>query len=347
MRNLLFATCCVLSLPALAGGYAIVDTQAQFDPQPRVRADFSDSVFEQAVAAALAEMDRYGVAKTLIVPPPFSEDVAGKYDFEQILPAIADHRERFDFLAGGGSLSPMILSTPPDQVTEEIRQRFRQRCEQILAAGALGFGEVTAMHLSIAAAMGDKHRYSATAPDHPLLLLLADIAAEHDVPIDIHFDVFPYTMDTPPRLQSPRNPPVLEENLAAFERFLAHNRGARITWAHIGSDPGGNRNPRLMRRLLEQHPNLYMAFRVTKQRKGPVFPLNPRGQLKPKWRELIIDFSDRFTIHSDNFYVPAGATRRGPRQSHELAIKMLDQLPGGVARALAHENAKRIYRLGD
>lgn len=339
--------CGALALPAGAADHAMIDTQAQFDPITRKDPAQRDSAFPASLQTALARMDEYGVQMTLIVPPPFTEDLRLKYDVDEIVPVIAGHRDRFAFLGGGGTLNPLLLSTPPEAVTDQIKQRFREQCDRIMAAGALGFGEVTARHLALAATMGGRHPYESTAPDHPLLLLLADIAAEYDVPIDIHFDIFPRTIATPPRLQSPRNPDVLEANLSGFERLLAHNPKARFNWAHVGSDPGGNRNPALMRYLLARHPNLYSAFRVVRQGSFPVFPLDGRGRLKPKWRELILDFPDRFTMHSDYFFVPAGMPERGGPRAYELANKLLDQLPAPVARALAHENARRIYRLAE
>jgi predicted TIM-barrel fold metal-dependent hydrolase len=192
--------------------------------------------------------------------------------------------------------------------------------------------------------MGDKHAYESTAPDHPLLLLLVDIAAEKDVPIDFHFDVFPETRPTPPHLQR-NNPAEMTENLQAFERLLAHNRKARISWAHLGSDPGGQRTPALMRELLTRHPNLYSAFRIVRGGPLPVIPLDETGQLKPAWAALIKDFPDRFTMHTDIFYTSSWPPDRGPKESHELAKKLLEQLPPEIARKLAFENAQRIYKL--
>jgi len=59
--------------------------------------------------------------------------------------------------------------------------------------------------------------------DHPLLLLLVDIAARHDVPIDLHFDPVLEKMARPDWAPS-TNPAVLPANFPAFERLLAHNR---------------------------------------------------------------------------------------------------------------------------
>ncbi len=316
-----------------------IDTQAQFDP--------AGSAFEASLEIMLKEMDRVGISKTFIVPPPFGQS-RNTYDAEELAKVIGDKKDRFAFLAGGGSLNRTILETSAGKVTTEIKAKFRARCEEILALGALGFGEVTAEHLSLPNMKvgGSNHANSSVEADHPLLLLLADIAAEKDVPIDIHFDIFPVTMPTPERLAS-GNPSVLKENQPAFERLLSHNRKARFNWAHLGSDPGQQRTLDLMRDLLTRHPNLYSAFRITVN--GPVHtvPLDQQGILKPEWRKLIEDFPDRFTMHSDIFYISTWPPRRGPKQSHESAKRLLEQLPADIARKLAYENAQRIYKLKD
>ena len=177
-------------------------------------------------------------------------------------------------------------------------------------------------------------------------MLLSDIAAEKDVPIDIHFDVFPEAMPTPPHLKR-NNPAEMTENLKAFERFLDHNPKARINWAHLGSDPAMQRTPALMRELLTRHPNLYSAFRIVRTGPLPIFPLDENGKLRPAWEALINDFPDRFTMHTDIFYTSLWPPARGPKESHELAVKLLEQLPPDIARKLAYENTQRIYKLKD
>jgi predicted TIM-barrel fold metal-dependent hydrolase len=314
-----------------------IDTQAQFDP-----AHFN---YSAAVETMLSEMDRVGISKTLIVPPPFARTGRGVYDAEEIVKFVKAQPTRFNFLAGGGSLNPMIQRTAPDEVTDGVKESFKRRCEAILAMGAIGFGEVTAEHLSLPG-MGELHPYESTAPDHPLLLLLADIAAERDVPIDIHFDVFPTPTPAPPPLRR-NNPAEFKENLEAFERLLAHNPKARFNWAHVGSDPGGQRAPKLMRELLARHPNLYSAFRIVAGGAKPIQPLDDDERLKPAWEALIRDFPDRFTLHTDIFYTSSWPPDRGPKRSHELARKLLEQLPPDLAAKLAYENARRIYKLSD
>lgn len=324
--------------PAGAEPLRYIDTQAQFDP--------ADINYSASLRTMLQEMDRVGISRMLIVPPPFPPKAALAYDAEEIVRAIGERTDRFAFLAGGGSLNMTLLETRADQVTPEVRAAFRARAETILASGAVGLGEVTAEHLSLPLMKegGLNHFHNVTAADHPLLLLLADIAAEKDVPIDIHFDIFPQTIPTPERLRA-GNPPELAENQAAFERLLSHNRNARFTWAHLGSDPALQRTPELMHELLERHPNLYSAFRIVAKGPHPSVALDAQGMLKPAWLKLIEAFPDRFTVHSDMFYVPGGPPRRGPKQSHELAGKLLEQLPPDLARKLAYENAQRLYKL--
>lgn len=342
LRLLLIAICGFLPLMAASETPTFIDTQAQFDP--------ADTDHHAALATMLREMDRVGIRKMLIVPPPFPPEVrpANLYDAERIKEVIGRHTDRFAFLAGGGSLNLMVLTTPADQVTPAIKAEFRQRAEAILAMGAVGWGELTAEHLSLPLMKQDglRHFHHVVEPDHPLLLLLADMAAEKDVPIDFHFDIFPRTMATPAHLRD-GNPPELRENQQAFERLLRHNPKARFTWAHLGSDPGQQRTPQLMRELMDRHPNLYSAFRIHVQGPAPMTPIDARGQLKPEWLALIQRFPDRFTLHTDMFYVSSWPPRRGSRDSHEKAMGMLSQLPPELARKLAHENAERFYKLKD
>lgn len=336
MSAFLLGVACISS--AHADSLKFIDTQAQFDP--------ADSDFSGTLEIMLQEMNRVGISKTLIVPPPFPSKHSRSYDAEAIARIIGDKKDRFGFLAGGGTLNVTILETPPSEVTPKLRAQFRERCEEILALGALGLGEVTAEHLSLPIMKEDglNHFNNSVEADHPLLLFLADIAAEKDVPIDIHFDIFPKTMPTPERLAA-GNPPVLKENKPAFERLLSHNRKARFTWAHLGSDPALQRTPELMRDLLTRHPNLYSAFRIHSMGFHPTLVLDEKGILKPEWLKLIADFPDRFTMHTDIFYVSTWPPRRGAKKTHEMAQRMLAQLPPDIARKLAYENAQRIYKI--
>jgi len=155
-------------------------------------------------------------------------------------------------------------------------------------------------------------------------------------------------------LASSSNPANLAANLPELERLLAHNRQARIVWAHAGSDMLGHWTVGLSRRMLKDHPNLYMSLRMGPGRQPQNHPLAPAGTVKPEWVRLLEDFSDRFVIGNDQFFVPA-STRGGPALAFAQRAAIVRQragiflaaLPEPLARKIGYENAIRIYRIKD
>ena len=212
-----------------------------------------------------------------------------------------------------------------------IQRKFRERAENLLRMGAAGFGEMAAEHF----AGGTPYQFA--PPDHPLFLLLADIAAQHDVPIDLHMEAVPRAMPLPPNLNSPPNPPQLHENISALERLLEHNRRAKIIWAHLGSDGTGYRTPDLCRRLLQKHSNLYMEIKEDPKALGQNF-LMTGDKIKPEWLKLFEDFPDRFIIGSDQHYPEPS----GPPRWQEVVL-LFNQLPANLRRSIGTENVAHIY----
>lgn len=318
----------------------IVDTHAHLENLDGI------ARFPAALEAAIAEMDRLGVRMTLLMPPPQAKDNRAFYDIDELKFAAERYPGRFLLVAGGGTLNPTILRTAPAAVDESTKKRFREQAERLLAQGAVGFGEITAHHLSLPV-MGPMHRYSVAPADHPLLLLLADIAAERNVPIDLHFDAVPEPMPLPaPIAQNPANPRTLDANLDAFERLLAHNRNAKIIWAHAGSDPLRTRTPALCRELLARHPNLYMSLRGGGRAvPHPSFALDEDGRLKPAWIRLIADFPDRFVLGSDRFHTASAPRTPVLAQTLPNLRRLVDQLPPALARRVAVDNVERLYGL--
>jgi predicted TIM-barrel fold metal-dependent hydrolase len=168
--------------------------------------------------------------------------------------------------------------------------------------------------------------------------LLADIAAEHNVPIDLHMEAVPADMPMPPEFSVP-NPSQLHANIAAFERLLSYNPRAKIIWAHAGSDNIGYRTPELARQLLQAHPNLFMEIKYDPNSPGKNPPIVD-GQLKPEWLKLFSDFPDRFIIGSDQHYDPLATVPLARGQQGALLINLL---PPDLKRKIGLENALRIY----
>ena len=287
------------------------------------------------VSRALRAMDDYKIELAIILPPPFPPNHAGTYGRGELRPVARDNRSRFAFASGGEGLNPIIHKVAPDKVTPEVIRDFQQEAETIVEAGAAGFGELTAEHFS--SGQGN-HPYESTRPDHPLFLILADIAARNGMPIDLHMEAVPQDMPFPRSARGP-NPESLKENISGFERLLAHNPNARIIWAHAGWDLTGERTVALMRSMLEKHPNLYMSIKLRTRGPQRTSPFDLYGGLRPDWLGMLRDYPDRFVIGSDQFF-------DDEFEALTLARKFVDALPPDLAHKIARENALRIYRLG-
>jgi len=310
---------------------------AALSPYIDVHTHLDETNVEGSMQSAIRDMPEENLARIVFMPSPFTLGDANRFDVERLAPAAKKYPGKIYVLGGGGTLNPMIIeSARTGQASPELQKKFKERAEAILAAGAVGFGEMSAEHFPSATP------YEYAPPDHPLLLLLADIAAQHDAPITIHMEAVPQDMDLPAPLKSPPNPPRLHANIAAFERLLTHNPRAKIVWAHLGWDNTGYRTPELTRRLLEAHPNLFMEIKLDPVDTGKATPLTngASGTLKPEWQKLFTDFQDRFVMGTDQHYPQSS----GP-QRWQAAVLLFNQLPAAVRQKIGTENAIRIYHL--
>jgi hypothetical protein len=241
-------------------------------------------------------------------------------------------------------------------VTPDVEHNFISMANRLLDGGAVGFGEIAVLHLSLV----ERHPFEQVASTHPLLLALAAVADQRQAVIDLHMD--PVTTDpmrTPASLSVPPNPPLLAGNVDGFEQLLAKAPGARIVWAHGGSDFTGNFTPALVKRLMDSHPNLFMSLRPIPAQAAIANPtrfhnviLTPSG-IAPDWLSLLQEHADRFVMGSDAFFIssaadPNGAPAmlsRGNQGRLAAAGAMLSRLPPDLAAKIAISNPQRIYRI--
>jgi hypothetical protein len=294
---------------------------------------------------ALDTMQRLGVEKMLVMPPPFSPGNPGSFDIEELLPVVRKFQSRFLILGGGGSLNIMIHEAADENaITSKLKRRFEERAIEILSKGAVGFGEFAVEHFSF----GYAHPYESVPADHPLFLLLCDISARKGVPIDIHMEAVPENMPLPDRkilTRSDRNPQTLRANLPAFENLLAYNNSVMIIWAHVGWCNTGSRTPGLCRDLLTRHPNLYMSFKLSPESVHETRPITrDQRSIRPEWLQLLRDFPDRFVIGTDHFYVPPGSRQIGPQKTEATRLFM-NLLPSDLAWKIGIENPLRIFNI--
>ncbi len=299
----------------------------------------SSGDYEGAAGVALEAMDKLGAARMLVMPPPFGIAQLHVYDIEPLLEVARRHPGRFAVLGGGGSLNPILMeAVKVGEVTADMKRRFAETAERLASRGIVGFGEMTTEHFSL----GFTHPYEAAPPDHPLLLLLADIAARHDLPIDIHMEAIEHAADLNPRYRSPPNPARLTPNIAAFERLLAHNRNVRVVWSHVGWDNTGQRTVALTRRLLAAHPNLHVSVKMGPDSLPANRPLKRGEGLDPEWQALIEEFSDRFLVGTDQFFVTPRSSKKFPPHPG-TGRALLDALPPGLARKIGLENPLKVF----
>lgn len=300
--------------------------------------------FDSAAQNAMARMEQLNMKRMLIMPPPapYRQEASLRYDYEILKEIAQKYPDHFSFLGGGGSLNPMIQEAIHDGgASSSLKKRFEEKAREIAESGAVGFGEMTASHLSFRAG----HPYVEASPDHPLFLVLADIAAEYDMPIDLHMEAIEKDTRLPQGFRSPPNPSTLKANIPAFERLLSHNRSAKIVWVHMGWDNTGQMKLSLARRLLKAHPNLSMSLKYldggfSKAENRPV----ENNQLKSDWLTLLQEFPDRFVLGADQFYGIPGKTKPFPQSDHG-SMTILKSLPEELAKKIAFENAEKLYNL--
>jgi hypothetical protein len=147
---------------------------------------------------------------------------------------------------------------------------------------------------------------------------LLDLAAERDLPVLVHSDIGPASLE---------QPSYLEEIESAIR---AHPR-TRMIWAHAGISrriviPN---HTEIVRRMLGQYPNLTvdLSWVIFEQE------LASNGVLDRRWVTLIEEFPGRFTIGSDT--VGFFDQYKPTLQRYYL---LLDALKPETARKVAHDN---------
>ena len=290
-----------------------------------------------SVEAAVQAMPKENAVQIVFMPPPFLGDARGKFDAEEILGAAKKYSGRTLAYGGGGSLNAMIQDAMASGMYDE--EAFKRRAEQLVKLGVAGFGEISLEHFS----PPNVSDYQYAPADHPLMLVLADIAARAGIPIDVHMEAVPAPMPLPTGLRVPPHPPELHENIPALERLLSHNPRAKVIWAHLGADYTGRRTPELCRQLLERHPNLYMEIKIEPPRPGLNSPWSDEGNgsIKPEWLKLFLDFPGQILVGTDQHYGPMENLFAG-RPRWAAVVALLNQLPAEIRSRIALDTARRL-----
>ena len=114
-------------------------------------------------------------------------------------------------------------------------------------------------------------------------------------------------------------------------------------WVHVGWDNTGHMTVALLRRLLDQHPNLFLQLKVEIARATypEHSPMDERGRLRGEWLDLLRAHPDRFVVGSDTFFGSLGTSRLRLERNAALVA----QLPPDLAAKVGYENPVHLYRL--
>jgi predicted TIM-barrel fold metal-dependent hydrolase len=330
----------ILAVLSVAAGAAAADPA--MSPFIDTHVHLEKAVARESITAAVGAMRDEGSAGYLFLPSPFAAQGESAFDIELIMPLAKQYPGKVWAMGGGGTLNPMLQQAVAlGRRDARLEREFKRRALSIARQGAAGFGELTSEHRPSASTPS----FQSAPPDHRLFMLLADIAANNDMPIVLHMEAVPESMPLPEswRLPGVAAPATLKANIGAFERLLAHNPRARIVWAHGGWDNTGYRTPALCRRLLAAYRNLYMEIKIDPKRPGENSPLEggASGNLKPEWLKLFEDYPDRFVLGSDQHYPPPGDAI----ERWQALTGFFNTLPEDLRKRFGIENVKRIYRI--
>jgi len=157
--------------------------------------------------------------------------------------------------------------------------------------------------------------------DHPVMLELFKLAAQHGIPVTVHLD-------------SPG------KGLAEFERALNQSLSTTFIWAHCGPSTTD-----VLKGMLDRHPNLYAdlsALSPVWYKLAGMQALPPGLQIEsPEWIRLMEAYSDRLLFGVDASFVKAYVGL--PDIVAWVKDNVFSQLSPQTAEAIAHGNAERLF----
>ena len=276
-------------------------------------------------------MNLAGVRKMVLMPRHYTDD--GFATDEQAAEYAEKYPGRFVAFVGGQRNE---LWT---QWAWTIEHPFLVEAEAKLRTGRYsGLGEFILHHYGYNRLVPTTHQHVSgdleVPADSPLMLKIADLAARYDVPVVIHAEAEPRTVEQ-------------------VRRLLAGSPRTKIVWAHnCGRGPAEHAAA-----FLKAYPNLMcdlgqMAVPLTTPYGyGTGWPAGRSmhisivqyrdGRISSAMRELFEAFPDRFVIGTDTAHPFQYSRYPDIVEAFRL---LLSQLTPETARKIGYENAERLFR---
>lgn len=219
-----------------------------------------------------------------------------------------------DVTSGLQELTDMALA--PDTWTTEFQARATAAAVSGLYAG---FGEFAAYHGSERSG----HPFIHFKLDQELMLWLSDLAATHQMAIDVHMEA-------------------TSEKLAELQTLLGHNRNTKIIWEHAGWSNTGEATADVLLALVAGNPNLYLGIKLRTPDSAEMdatYPFDESGSLTAAWQELLEGYADRIMIGTDaKYWQTSGGTTVTPG----AALPPLLTSPQALLDAISAESSAWI-----
>ncbi len=277
------------------------------------------------VSEFFASLDRWGVDIFINQLSPTTIWKGGTLDDKGIPKMSELYPRRVVSLYSGKALRLLHRVVLKGSYTARHERKFVRLIERAMQSGKYkGFGEIGLHHMQSV-----RRNPNMTIPaDHPWMLRLADIAAKYDVPINIHMEA-------------------TDDNNAALERLLAHNRNTKIVWAHAGWSELGNATADVWERLMARHSNLYGSIKHRpldhKYGSNKVALRDRDGRIEADWLRLFERFTDRFMIGND--LAPGTFPKHNYLRHLKHIQAFLRRLPPHLLGPIARDNAIRVFNL--
>ena len=131
--------------------------------------------------------------------------------------------------------------------------------------------------------------------------------------------------------------------MTKMEKLLKTHSGHPFALNHMGQ-----LDVMEVRRLIENHRNIHFLTAhtnpiVISHSNQPWVNMFNGAKIAPEWKELLLEYSDRFVFALDNVW------RRHGEEFYPLQMqygrKAIADLPPDVAHAVAHGNAERLWKI--
>ena len=143
-----------------------------------------------------------------------------------------------------------------------------------------GIGEIMSRHDDLTALTYGENPEA----NNPAFMEIYDLAAEYDIPVLVHHNIGPSTV----------NDPIYMEEM---EEALAHNRKTNIIWAHTGISRRvmDSKHVKNIEKMLKNNKNLYVDISWVVWEDY----IDKSKSSLQDWAELIEKYPDRFLVGSD------------------------------------------------